>query len=656
MHERFPKLFSPITLGKYTLPNRIVCTGHATSFEDEGLFSKRHLHYFKERARGGVGMIITEAAGIHSTSGTSLGIFEDTTISRLKEIGEAVHAYNIPIIVQASHAGRRIPNPMGIFEDRAVGPSAIPAPTLHFGQMMPHELTVAEIQELVHAYGEGARRIRLAGIDGIELSVAFGNLIPQFISPESNQRMDRYGGNSENRLNFLYEVAQAIRKELGPGCILGARFTHDFLDYGMSISALKHILPSLESTGLFTYFSISAGTNYDLNSATNIIPSHYFQPGHFSNLAAEIKKLVSIPIIGAGRITNPELAEDLLSQGTMDLIGMARELIADPYFPKKAKNGREQEIRPCIACNQTCKGHQAVGLPISCIYNPVSGREQIWSKIIPAKTLKTVAIIGGGPAGMEAARVAAEKGHTVTLYEQTNRLGGQINIVSLAPGREEFKKISLFLEKAVERLNICVNLNTSINADSVGLNSYDCVIIATGCIPFIPHIPGAEGQNVTNVHDVMSGKSTVGQRVVVIDTQGLRAGCDIANLLIDQGKNVEILTGMPYVGMNIHASVWYQLYGELLNKGVKFSPLTGVANIGESSIEIFHSLREGITSEHKLIDGIDTVVFAAGGQSNDYLYNSLSGKCDELYQIGDCAQPRDVEAAIYEGHKTGRLV
>ena len=257
---------------------------------------------------------------------------------------------------------------------------------------------------------------------------------------------------------------------------------------------------------------------------------------------------------------------------------------------------------------------------------------------------------------MEAARVAAKKGHKVTLYEQTNQLGGQINIACLAPGREEFKKISLFLEKAVERLNICVNLNTSINAESLGLNSYDCVIIATGCRPFIPQIPGAEGQNVTNVHDVMTGKSTVGQRVVVIDTQGLRAGCDIANLLIDQGKDVEILTGMPFVGMNIHASVWYQLYGELLNKGVKFSPLTGVANIGESSIEIFHSLREGITSEHKLIDGIDTVVFAAGGQSNDHLYKSLSGKCDELYQIGDCAQPRDVEAAIYEGHKTGRLI
>lgn len=208
----------------------------------------------------------------------------------------------------------------------------------------------------------------------------------------------------------------------------------------------------------------------------------------------------------------------------------------------------------------------------------------------------------------------------------------------------------------MEKLDISVNLNTIINAESLVLDSYDCVIIATGCRPFIPQIPGAEGRNVTNVYDVISGKSTVGQRVVVIDTQGLRAGCDLANFLIDQGKDVEILTGMPFVGMNIHASIWYQLYGELLNKGVKFSPLTGVANIGESTIETFHSLREGVPSKHKLIDGIDTIIFASGGQPNDHLYKSLSSKCDDLYLIGDCAQPRDVEAAIYEGHKAGRLV
>ena len=655
MATEFPNLFSPIRVGKYTLRNRIVCTGHATVFEERGLFSERHLYYYRESARGGVGMIVTEAASVHPSGGSSLGIHDDAIIPMLKRIGESVHEFGVRILVQATHAGRRIPSPSGILETVAVAPSAIPPPSLHFGQMMPHELTILEVEELVSAFAQAAGRIREAGLDGIELSIAFGNLIPQFLSEASNRRTDKYGGSFEKRMTFLYEITREVRAMLGPDLILGARFTDDILDYGIDLADLKQILPLLESTGLFDYFSVSAGTNYDLDSAAHIIPSHYFQPGQFAGLAAEIKDSVMLPVIGAGRINSPELAERLVSKGAMDLVGMARELIADPYLPKKAWEGRVSEIRPCIACNQSCKGHQAVGLPITCIYNPTAGREQAWGDLEPAGTKKFVAIIGGGPAGMEAARVAALRGHHVTLFERSDKLGGQVNVACLAPGRQEFGGIARFLEGELERLGIGVRLNTEANVDVVLAEHPDCVIIATGSTPFLPPIPGAEGGNFTTAREVMEGRASTGQRIVVIDTQGLHAGCDVANFLAERGKDVELVTGMPYVGQNIQAGVWRHLYQELLRKGVRLSPLTGVAEIGESTVSTFHTVHRDESTE-RVIEGVDTVVFASGGQADDNMLKALSGKVKELYAVGDCSQPRDVEAAVYDGHKVGRLV
>ena len=431
MATPFPHLFSPIDVGGYTLRNRIVCTGHATAFHSQGLFTDRHLHFYQARARGGADMIITEAVGVDPTSILSLSLHHDAIVPMLREIAAAVHRHDVPILAQLSHAGRRVSTPVGA--SVAVAPSAIPSPGVDFGQVMPHELSTEEVEGLVQAFGAAAARVRKTGMDGVEVSIAFGNLIPQFLSEDSNLRTDRYGGTPERRLTFAHEVIDEVRRSLGNNLLLGVRLTEDFLEYGLALEDLRRIAPALESSGKLDYISVAAGTNYGHKSATHIIPSHYFRPGQFAGLAQEIKDLVHVPVIGVGRINSPSLAEELLAEGRMDLVGMARELIADPDLPNKARSGRVGDIRPCIGCNQSCKGHQERDVPITCIYNPVSGNERDWADLDPASIAKRVVVVGGEPAGMEAARVAAERGHTVTLFERSDRLGGQINIAAAAP-------------------------------------------------------------------------------------------------------------------------------------------------------------------------------------------------------------------------------
>lgn len=656
MNQHFPVLFSPIILRSFKLANRFVNTGHATEFADGARFSERHLHYYRERAKGGAAMIVTEAVSIHPTGGAALQLHDDASVPMLGRIADAVHEFDVPIVVQLTHAGRRMPSPTGMLDKIAVGPSPIPAPSLHFGQMMPHELSTAEVEELVQAFGDAANRSTEARLDGVELSIAFGNLVPQFLAAASNVRTDKYGGATlKDRMTFVYEVIDAIRSAIGSDRVLGARLTEDFLDYGISIDDIKVISALLEDTGDIDYISVSAGTNYDLDSAANIIPSHYFKPGQFAGLAADIKKLVSLPVIGAGRINSPELAESLLVDGQMDLIGMARELIADPYFPSKARDGRAIDIRSCVACNQTCKGHQAVGLPIGCVYNPVAGREGDWSELAKASESKNVAIIGGGPAGLEAARVAALRGHNVTIYEASSRLGGQINIAMKAPNRQEWGNIVSFYERQIASLDVKVKFGETATEESILSDKPDAVIVATGSAPFVPTMPGSESAQVVSARDVLSEKVGTGDNVVVIDTQGLRLGCDVANFLVSRSKQVEIVTGMPYVGQHIQAGVWRHLYQELMAKGVRMTPFTGVRQITEGAVHTYSSVYDHETTA-RVIEGVDTVVFASGGIAESSLFNALSDKMDNVYAIGDCAQPRTVEAAVYEGHKVARLI
>ena len=505
-----------------------------------------------------------------------------------------------------------------------------------------------EVEEIVAAFGAAAGRVRTGGLDGAELVVGYGALVAQFLHGQSNRRTDKYGGATvEERMTFLYEVLRAMRAALGPDLLLGVRISDDLVTYSIDYEDSKTIAPLLEATGLLDYINVWIGHTLDNASFRAHWPPYYHAPGEFAERPAGIKQLVRLPVIGIGRINTPALAERMLAEGKMDLVGMVRELIADPHFPNKAREGRVSDIRMCIACVQSCVGRQNLSLPITCIYNSVTGHEKQWADLGPAPTRKKVLVVGGGPAGMEAARVAAERGHHVVLLEASDRLGGAVKLAMLPPRRESFEEIIKFFEHQLPKLDVEVRLNTEATLETVLAERADAVIVATGATPYVPDIPGVQGANVLTYTDVLTGART-GEHVVIIDTQGTPPGCVVAEVLADQGKRVEIVTGLNWVGSDIPGPVWHHLYERLLGKGVVMSPMTGVSQIGEDFVDVYHVVNPSVT---RTIQPVDTVVMAAGGQANDGLYKSLAGRVDALYVIGDSAQPRNIEMATYQAHK-----
>ena len=649
MTQQFPLLFSPFQLGKHSLQSRIVVTGHAANFIDDQMPNEDYGYYLRERAKGGAGMVTLGGCSVHPTaSGAAMMNWDDRIIPKYQRVAELVHEFPVPVIAQLAHPGRKA-GPSHDGDWLTLAPSAVPTPSFGFVQVMPHEMSTEDVEEIVAAFGLAAGRVRSGGLDGVEVQVGLSGLISQFLHCQSNHRTDKYGGATlEERMTFLMEVLRGLRNALGPDLILGARLYDDLVDYSIDHEDVKIISQLLDASGLLNYLNIWVGITPGEMSARHHVPPYYNAPGEFAWRPEGIKELVSLPVIGIGRINTPALAEEMLANGKMDLVGMVRELIADPQLPNKARAGRVEDIRTCIACNQSCAGRQALGLPISCIYNPVTGHEKIWADLKPATVSKKVVVVGGGPAGMEAARVAAERGHQVVLFERSERLGGQVKLAMLPPMRHSFEEIILFGEKQLPKLGVDVRLGVEASVDTILAENPEAVVVATGATPYLPDIPGAEGSNVLSVADVLNGAET-GERVVIIDTQGTPPASLLADFLADKGKQVEIVTGLNYVGSGTYIrAVWNHLYGRLVSKGVTMSPMTGVTRIGEDSVEVYHVVNPETT---RTIESVDTVVIAAGGQAVDGLYHELKGKIEGLHAVGDCAQPRDIEMATYEGHK-----
>ena len=653
MTQQFPQLFTPFQLGKFTLQSRIVVTGHRGYFFESGMPTEDYGYYLRERAKGGAGLVTLGGCAVHPTSGTVHLNWDDAIIPRYQRVADLVHEYPVPVMAQMTHQGGKAGNNHRRAlngELLTMAPSPVPHPGFGYEQVMPHEMSIDEIEEIVDAFGQAARRIRSGGLDGAEVSVGSYGLMSQFLHGYSNRREDKYGGDTmEERATFMMEGLRAVRNALGPDLLMGVRLYYDVVDYSLVYEDLKTIAKLLESSGLLDYLNVWIGNMPNEMSNRYHIPPHYNAPGEFAGLAAGIKELVDLPVIGAGRINTPALAEEMLVSGKMDLVGLVRELIADPYFPNKAKEGRVDDIRTCIACNQSCAGRGSnLGLPITCIYNPVTGHERDWAEPGPAQVKKKVVVVGGGPAGMEAARVAAQRGHQVVLFERSDRLGGLVKLAMKPPTRQSFEEIILFGEKQLPKLGVDVRLETEADVEAILAEDPQAVIVATGSTPYMPEIPGVEGSNVLTVADVLSGAET-GQRVAIVDTQGTLPACLLADYLADQGKQVQIVTGLPMVGAGIYArAVWHHLYGRLVGKGVVMSPMTGVTRIGEDSLDVYHIVSPDITWS---IEPVDTVVVVGGGQVNDTLYRELQGKVSGLHAVGDCAQPRDIEMATYQAHK-----
>jgi 2,4-dienoyl-CoA reductase-like NADH-dependent reductase (Old Yellow Enzyme family)/thioredoxin reductase len=657
---QFKHLFTPLRIGSFTVPNRIVSTAHGTSMAENGLPSQRMQDYWVSKAKGGIGLIITEADNVHPSAGMgpwSIHLWRDEIIEPFRRIADAVHEHGTRIVAQLNHSGRHTYG-QSPFSPIWSASGVVNQFARHL--WTPHEMTVEEIKEVVASFGSAARRIRDAGLDGVEIHASHGYLIPQFMSPLSNIREDEYGGSEENRLRFPREVIDAIRGEVGADFTVGIRVDSDeFEEGGLGQEDVQRIVGKLTSSNQLDYVSATLhfASNRTFGQLGVSIPPMYVEPGQFVYLAAGIKQVTDLPVICIGRINNPVMAEAILERNEADLVGMTRANICDPELPNKAREGRLDEIRYCIACNEGCLNS---GIGTTCALNPSVGMEA-YTQITPVETKKRVMVVGGGIAGMEAARVAAARGHQVTLYEKQGQLGGQLQIAAKAPGRADMVEPVRYYERQFELLEVPVHLSTAVDEEIVRKESPDAVIVATGGQPASPPpIEGigedgtAAGVKVVSAWDVLAGNTEVeGDRVAVLAIDQDMESLTTADFLADRGKQVEMLIPFPDIAVKVEALITKPLIiNRLLKKKVKMSIMTAVKAVRDGVV-IAHNPPDG---PEWPLEGVRTLVIAAGSRADDALWKAVRGQVSEVYQIGECHSPRRLHRSTLDGLQTGLRV
>jgi thioredoxin reductase len=516
---------------------------------------------------------------------------------------------------------------------------------------IPHEMEVEEIDEIVQGYVKSARNAREGNFDGVEIHSGHGYLLQQFLSPWSNKRTDEYGGSLENRMRLANRVIDGIRKECGREFVLGLRISGDELTPGgLGLEDMKVIAQKFASSQMIDYISVSIG-NHGLSYAL-MIGDMNIPLGSAVYLASAIKSVVDLPVFTALRINDPIQAEKILADGHADMIGMCRALICDPELPRKAKEGRLEDIRHCIACNQECLGRVYKNASLSCIYNPDVGAEKEMGigTLKPPLKKKRVMIIGGGPGGMETARIAAQRGHEVSLYEKSSELGGQINIATKVVNRQEMGEIKRFLEKQIEKLRVEVHLNTEVTRDIVSKINPEAVVVATGSRPELPTIPGGQEEKLLTIWDVLLGRKKIGENVLLVDQEGTWHCYSVAEFLLEQGKNVQILSRFPFVGAELDPSSFIGLYQRALKKGATFIPVSQLKEIRGEKVVCLNNF----SGKELIIDGIQTVILSGINRAENGIYRALKGTVREIYAVGDCVAPRRVTNAIYEGNRIAR--
>jgi len=516
-------------------------------------------------------------------------------------------------------------------------------------------MEIEDIRVCIESFALSATHALEGGFDGIELQVGHSSLIRQFLSPATNFREDDYGGKFENRLRFCLEVIDAVRKAIGPDLALGVRLNADEMHPkgGLTLKDAKDIAVRLEQTGLLDFMDLSLGTfhNLFLVEGSMHTPLAYTVP-----LASGIRSVIGLPVFCTNRINDPHLAEKILADGQADMIGMVRALICDPELPNKAKEGRPEDIRHCIACNQGCIGRMGLGYRLGCLHNPAVGEEDR----LGAGTLascdrpKKVVVVGAGPAGLEVARVAALRKHKVILFEKDTEVGGQNTIAGKAAGRQEITGVTRWRIGQIEKLDIDLRLGVEADELTVLREEPDAVVVATGSVPKVKPFPGEyAAPDVVNTQQVLKGEVDTGQKILLIDLDGHHQATGTAEFLADRGKDVHIITSSLFVGGQLGPlQDLFLTRQRLARKGVTFTPDIAV-------LEIQGMLVKGLnvySNDMIDFDGYDTIVLAAGNQSLDRLYFDLKGKVPELYRIGDCVAPRKTDMAIVEGHRVGRLL
>jgi 2,4-dienoyl-CoA reductase-like NADH-dependent reductase (Old Yellow Enzyme family)/thioredoxin reductase len=633
----------------------VVMPPMTSCYSENGYVTDGMINYYAARAKGGTGLVIVEDCIIDTPLGrhgyTDTYIDDDKYIGGLGRLAEAIKACGARAGIQLNHGGRmagRLRDGQLVMTagETPVAPSAIAYPFPGFGA--PRELSVAELETIEDKFAEGARRARDAGFDLISIHCSHQYLVEQSLSPLSNQRQDEYGGSFENRLCFLLEIIRKTKQKVGGDFPLICRVSGmEYIEGGLTVDDARMIAKRLESAGIYA-LNVSHGANPGGLSENSVKPltesPKSEQRGELVHLAVPIKEVVSIPVMTVGRIVTPDLAEEIISQGKADMVCIGRGLITDPEWAKKADEGRESEIRHCIGC-ESCFA-STDGSPLQCAINPAAGNEEAY-RLTKAEKSKNIIIAGGGSAGMEAARVAAGRGHRVTLYER-DKLGGQLSLSCLPPGKDEFVMFLEFERGQLEKLGVSIK-NEELDYEIIAREEPDAVIIATGARPLKPAIPGIEGENVVTAWQVLGGGMPAGKKTVVIG--GGVTGCETAEMLAVNGNWVTIVEMLDAVAGDAVDLPFYHLALLKTLKLLEVEILTGttVKEITESGIVVESGGRRSTIEA-------DVVVLSLGVEPDNTLAEQLKGSDIEMYVVGDCDVTGKLPEAVRAGFLAGLAV
>lgn len=678
--SQFEKLFTPLKINQLTIRNRVVSTAHAEVYATEGgMTTDRYVKYYEEKAKGGCGLCICGGSSVVSIDSpqswwSSVNLSTDRIIPHFQNLADAVHKHGGKIMIQITHMGRRSrwdgenwPNLMS--------PSGIREPV--------HRATCKTIEEeeiwrVIGDFAQAARRAKEGGLDGVELSAVHQHMIDQFWSPRVNKRTDQWGGTFENRMRFGMEVLKAVRAEVGRDFVVGMRICGDeFHPDGLTHDDMKEIAKYYNATGELDFFGV-VGSGCDThNTLANVIPNMSYPPEPFLHLAAGIKEVVDVPVIHAQNIKDPNQAERILEAGYVDFVGMTRAHIADPHFIAKIKMDQVDQIRQCVGANY-CIDRQYQGLDVLCIQNAATSREYMGMPHLIEKTtgpVRKVVVIGGGPGGMEAARVAAERGHNVTLIEKGSELGGQITLAAKAPQRDQIAGITRWYALELVRLNVELRFDTAADAALVRDLNPDVCILATGGTPFLEQNPewGFDEGLVVSTWDILSGAVEPGENVLVYDTICEFSGMSAADYLASKGSLVELVTDDIKPGVGIGGTTFPTYYRSLYEREVVMTSdmmLEKVYAEGDKKVAVLENEYTGQKEERV----VDQIVVENGTRPNEALYYELKadsvnkGQIDAealfdsaaqpvlseansgmiLWRLGDCVSQRNTHAAIYD--------